>query len=177
MDIAENRILEAVRPKAAGKVKFLIGGLLIAAAVVYLIVSSLQSSSQYFLTVKELQEKGSAMVGRDVRLSGAIIGDTIEYDSQTLTLKFAIAHTPGDQKEVDAAGGLAAVLHAAVIDPTAPRIQVVYEGVKPDLMRNEAQAIMTGKLGEDGVFHASELLLKCPTKYEDAVPDQAGAGE
>jgi cytochrome c-type biogenesis protein CcmE len=31
---------------------------------------------------------------------------------------------------------------------------------------------MTGKMGEDGVFHANELLLKCPTKYEEAVPGQ-----
>jgi cytochrome c-type biogenesis protein CcmE len=173
MDIAENRTLEAVRPKAASKVKFLIGGLLIVAAVVYLIFSSLQTSSQYFLTVKELQAKGSAIAGRDVKLSGAVIGDSIQYDSQTLTLRFTIAHTPGDQKEVDAQGGLAAVLHAAVIDPSAPHMDIVYKGVMPDLLRNEAQAIVTGKLGEDGVFYASELLLKCPTKYEDAVPEQA----
>jgi cytochrome c-type biogenesis protein CcmE len=44
---------------------------------------------------------------------------------------------------------------------------------KPDLLRNEAQAIMTGRMGEDGAFHATELLLKCPTKYEEAVPQQA----
>jgi cytochrome c-type biogenesis protein CcmE len=50
---------------------------------------------------------------------------------------------------------------------------VVYVGVKPDLMRNEAQAIMTGHLGADGIFYAEELLLKCPTKYEEAVPEQA----
>lgn len=176
MDIAENRTLEAVRPRSGGKVKFLIGGLLIVAAVIYLIFSSLQSSSQYFLTVNELQSKGAEIVGRDVRLSGAVIGDSIQYDSDTLTLRFTIAHTPGDQKEVDAAGGLAAVLHAAVMDPNAARMEVVYNGVMPDLLRNEAQAIMTGKMGEDGVFYAEELLLKCPTKYEDAVPDQAGNG-
>jgi cytochrome c-type biogenesis protein CcmE len=39
---------------------------------------------------------------------------------------------------------------------------------------NEAQAIVTGHLGEDGIFYADELLLKCPTKYEEAVPEQAG---
>jgi cytochrome c-type biogenesis protein CcmE len=50
---------------------------------------------------------------------------------------------------------------------------VVYNGVKPDLLRNEAQAIMTGKIGSDGVFQANELLLKCPTKYEQAVPEQS----
>ena len=32
---------------------------------------------------------------------------------------------------------------------------------------------MTGQLGTDGIFHADELLLKCPTKYEEAVPGQA----
>ena len=31
---------------------------------------------------------------------------------------------------------------------------------------------MTGKMGADGIFHADELLLKCPTKYEQALPDQ-----
>ncbi|PJF34338.1 MAG: cytochrome C biogenesis protein, partial [Candidatus Thermofonsia Clade 1 bacterium] len=33
-------------------------------------------------------------------------------------------------------------------------------------------AIMTGKLGTDGVFYADELQLKCPSKYESAVPAQ-----
>jgi cytochrome c-type biogenesis protein CcmE len=40
-------------------------------------------------------------------------------------------------------------------------------------MRNEAQAIMTGHVSADGVFYADELLLKCPTKYEEAIPEQA----
>ena len=168
--------VQAARPAANNRIKFFVGGLLIVAAVVFLIVSSTQSAAQYFLTVRELQEKGSAVAGRELRISGAVIGDTIEYDPQTLTLSFTIAHTPGDNKEVEALGGLAMVLHAAVMDPTAPRLQVVYQGVKPDLLRNEAQAIMTGKMGEDGKFYANELLLKCPTKYEEAVPDQAAGG-
>jgi cytochrome c-type biogenesis protein CcmE len=53
-------------------------------------------------------------------------------------------------------------------------MKVIYVGPKPDLLRNEAQAIMTGHLGEDGIFYAEELLLKCPTRYEEAVPEQAG---
>ena len=175
MDLAQDHGLDSVRPRSSGgKVKFLIGGLLIVAAVVFLIVSSLQSSSQYFMTVEELQTKPSAVMGRELRVSGAVIGESIQYDPETFTLHFTVAHMPGDQKEVDAAGGLAAVLHQAVSDPNAARMQVVYEGVKPDLLRDEAQAIMTGKIGEDGVFYAEELLLKCPTKYEEAVPDQAG---
>lgn len=175
MHLADQTTVDTVLPRTSrnSRVKFFIGGALIVAAVVYLIASTLQSTSQYFLTVQELHDKGASMVGREVRVSGAIIGDSIQYDPDTLTLKFTIAHTPGDQAEVDAQGGLAEVLHAAVNDPTRARLDVIYEGVKPDLMQHEAQAIMTGRVDSDGVFHADELLLKCPTKYEEAVPNQA----
>ena len=155
--------------------KFIIGGVLILAAVVYLIASSTQASAEYFMTVDELNAEGSSAINKSVRLSGAVIGDTIQYDASTLTLTFEVAHVPGDNAEIEAQGGLAAVLHEAVMDTSRARIKVQYEGVMPDLLRNEAQAIMTGKLGDDGVFHAEELLLKCPTKYEEAVPDQASA--
>jgi len=32
---------------------------------------------------------------------------------------------------------------------------------------------MTGALDENGVFQASELLLKCPSKYESELPEQS----
>ncbi len=157
-----------------GRSKFIVGGVMILAAVVYLIVSSTQANAEYFMTVDELKAKGPTIVDKSLRVSGAVVGDTIQYDPNTLTLTFEVAQVPGDQKEVDAEGGLAVVLHQAVIDPNRSRLKVVYNGPKPDLLKNEAQAIMTGELGPDGVFHADELLLKCPTKYQDAVPSQTG---
>jgi cytochrome c-type biogenesis protein CcmE len=162
-----------VESKSGGKLKFFAGGLLIVVAVIYLIVSSTKASAQYFLTVDELAAKGSSVKNRDLRISGAVIGDSIQYDPQTLTLKFTVANIPGDNKVIEQQGGLAAVLKAAVNDPDRHKLNVVYVGPKPDLLRNEAQAIMTGKMGQDGVFQADELLLKCPTKYEEAVPEQA----
>jgi len=156
-----------------GRSKFIIGGLLILAAVAYLIISSTRASAEYFMTVDELKAEGPAIVGKSLRVSGAVIGDTIQYDPQSLELTFEVAHVPGDNAEVEAQGGLAKVLHEAVTDPASARIKVIYVGVKPDLMRDEAQAIMTGQVGEDGIFQADELLLKCPTKYEEAVPEQS----
>ncbi len=155
------------------RTKFILGGALILAAVVYLIFSSTQASAEYFMTVDEVKAEGAAAVGKSLRLSGAVLGDTIQYDADTLTLSFDIAHVSGDNAEIEAQGGLAEVLYEAVNDPSRQRVSVVYVGPKPDLLRGEAQAIMTGKLGDDGVFHADELLLKCPTKYEQAVPEQA----
>jgi cytochrome c-type biogenesis protein CcmE len=159
-----------------GRAKFIVGGLLILAAVIYLIASSTQASAEYFMTVDELRAKGSSVIGRSLRVSGAVIGATIQYDPQTLNLSFEVANVPGDNKEIDAQGGLAAVLHQAVIDPNRSHLKVLYNGPKPDLLRDEAQAIMTGHLGEDGVFYVDELLLKCPTKYEEAVPQQVNGG-
>lgn len=155
------------------RAKFLIGGLLIVAAVVYLIISSTQANAQYFLTIDEMLARQSEMQGRELRVSGAVLGDTIQYDPQTLTLTFDVAHVPGDNAEIEAQGGLAQALFLAVNDPSRARVTVIHNGPKPDLLRSEAQAIMTGKLGEDGIFYADELLLKCPTKYEEAVPEQA----
>ena len=152
--------------------KFIAGGLLIIAAVAYLIVTSTQASAQYFLTVDELMAKGASVNNRELRISGAVMGDTIKYDQQTLTLTFTIASIPGDNNQIEAQGGLAKVLHEAVVDPGRTHLQVVYNGVKPDLLRDEAQAIITGHMGADGMFYAQELLLKCPTKYEEAVPKQ-----
>ena len=161
------------RAPGGGRLKFILGGVLILTAVIYLIVSSTQANAQYFLTIHELMTNKSDNLGKSLRVSGAVVGDTIQYDPNTLTLTFTVADVPADNKSIDAQGGLAKVLHDAVVDPNRTRMQIVYTGPKPDLLRDEAQAIMTGQLGQDGVFRADELLLKCPTKYESAVPDQA----
>jgi cytochrome c-type biogenesis protein CcmE len=156
--------------------KFLIGGGLIVAAVVYLIVTSTQAAAQYYLTIDEMLVKGDTLQGRDLKISGAVDGDTILYDSKNLELSFTMANVPADLDQIEAEGGLAKVLHDALQDPTASRLPVVYIGPKPDLLRHEAQAIVTGRMGEDGVFYADELLLKCPTRYEEEVPLQSVEG-
>jgi len=155
------------------KRKFIFGGILILAAIVYLIISSSQANAQYFLTVNELNTKAKEMSGREIRISGAVVGDSIKFDPNTLDLTFDVVHIPGDNAEIDKMGGLAEVLHQAVTDKSLKHLQVIYNGPKPDLLKNEAQAIMTGTLDDKGVFHANELLLKCPTRYDEAVPDQA----
>lgn len=149
--------------------KFLIGGVLMLSAVVYLIISGTAQGAQYFITIDELVTS-TEYVGQSVRISGAVIGDSIDYDDKNLTIEFTIVHIP---RETD---DLALTLHKAVQNPTTT-LPVYYEGVKPDLLQDEAQAILTGQLGEDGVFYASELLLKCPSRYGDDVPEQTEGEE
>lgn len=165
-------------PSGSGsRAKFIIGGLLIVAAVVYLIVSSTQAAAQYYLTIDEMLVRGDEVYGRAIKLAGAVDGESVSYDTDTLTLEFSMANVPADLDEIEAGGGLAKVLYDALRDPNASRLQVVYVGPKPDLLRHEAQAIVTGNMGEDGVFYADELLLKCPTRYEEEVPLQSLEGQ
>jgi cytochrome c-type biogenesis protein CcmE len=161
---------------SASRTKFLVGGLLIVLAVIYLIASSTQAAAQYYLTIDELNEKGASFGDRDIKVSGAVDGDSISYDTDTLTLRFTAVNVPADLDEIEQGGGLAEVLHTALLNENASRIEVEYIGPKPDLLRHEAQAIVTGRMGEDGIFHADELLLKCPTRYEEDVPLQADEG-
>ena len=146
--------------------KFIVGGILMLVAVGYLIISSTTSGARYFITIDDLV-KNSDYVGKTVRMSGAVIGDTIVYDKDKLTIDFTVANIPEDTTD------LARILHEAVVNPAAKRVKIHVENqVMPDLLKNEAQAILSGKLGADGVFYASELLLKCPSRYDDSVPNQ-----
>lgn len=148
--------------------QFMLGGVILIAAVFYLIFSSTATGARYFLTVEEVVADPE-YVGQTVRLSGAVIGDTIVYDGSNLILDFTIAHLPAETPD------LALALYQAANNSEAVQLKIHLEGqVKPDLLQHEAQAIITGQLGSDGVFYASELLLKCPSRYEEAVPEQVG---
>jgi cytochrome c-type biogenesis protein CcmE len=149
-----------------GRWKFLVGGVLILGAVGYLIATGMTAGARYYITVDDLVGKAD-YAGKTVRVAGVVLGDSIQYDSTNLILNFTVANVPMDYDN------LADALHNAATNAAATRIQVHIENqVKPDLLRNEAQAIMTGKLGEDGVFYATELNLKCPTRFEEAQPGQ-----
>ena len=156
-------------PAFRGREKFWVGGILLLLSAAFLIFTTLTSEQEFYVTVDELNQRGAELNGRNIRVLGVVLGDTIEYDGHTLS--FEIAHVPDNTAEIQDDGGLAEVLHRAANDPTTSRIRVVLvDQPIPDLLQNEAQAIVTGTLDADGVFHADELLLKCPTRYQEEVP-------
>jgi len=128
--------------------KFIIGGAIIVLAVGYLIVSSIGGSTAYYLTVEEVKANGPSE--RTVRVAGNVMGETIEWNNQELMLRFSIA---------DPSGSLA----------------VIYNGPRPDMLQDDAEAIVEGKYSEGGSFEANNLLLKCPSKYEGAATATAEA--
>jgi cytochrome c-type biogenesis protein CcmE len=45
-------------------------------------------------------------------------------------------------------------------------VRALYTGVTPDTFKNDSEVVVKGRLGEDNTFHATEIIAKCPSKYE-----------
>lgn len=150
--------------------KMVVGVVIILAALGILIVPSLQSGAQYYVTVDELLAEPARFQQETVRISGAVIGESIVWDPETDELLFIIASVPADLDIVAAQGGFQASLHQAVTDPSRARLTVHAYGSPPELLQDEVQAILTGRLGVDGIFQAEDILLKCPSRYQEEQP-------
>jgi cytochrome c-type biogenesis protein CcmE len=131
--------------KAGGKWKFFIGGLLILGAIAYVTISSFQTNAIYYLTLKELNAQRSSIINQPVRVNAPLDKSSIQFDDKTLTLKFNLK------------------------DDTLV-LPVVYKGVKPDTFEQGESVVAEGKLGADGTFVATTILVKCPSKYESEAP-------
>jgi cytochrome c-type biogenesis protein CcmE len=148
---------ELVKPRS-NRLKFVIGGVLIVAAIGFLIFNAMSGNTQLYKTVDEFYAEQSRLVGRDLRVSGIVLGDSIKFtqiDATTSRLEFDIVddlQNPGQRLRI-----------VAMNEPM------------PDLLQHEAQALVEGRADENGVFLANEggLFLKCPTRYEEAGAPEA----
>lgn len=50
-------------------------------------------------------------------------------------------------------------------DNDSTECQVVFKGSKPQDIERSEQIVLTGKMEGDNIFHASKILMKCPSKY------------
>jgi len=141
-------------------------------AVIFLILTATAQETHFFITVGELNALSAEEQSRPLVISGAVDGASILYDDTIPQVEFTIVDIPSDLEIIEQRGGLAIVLEEAVQDPQATRLEVVYRGVKPDLLKANAQAILKGQLGEDGRFYSDDLLLKCPSRYAEDIPEQ-----
>ena len=132
--------------QANKQVKFIFGGAVVLGLIAYLIVSAISSSGAYYREVSEVLNEKSALMGKNLRVSGNIVTDSIVYNSATLDLSFNISD-PKDPSKV---------------------LLIHFHGVKPDQMDREgSSAIVEGTMGSKGVVEANNLLLKCPSRYDE----------
>ncbi len=144
--MAENVV---VQPRIAAKnankqIKFVIGGVLILAAIIYLVVTSIQSTGAYYMTVAEVNSKAQDLTGKKIRMSGAVSQESAQWDAANLLLTFALT------------------------DETGELVTVSFHGSRPSNFTRATEAIVEGQLQPNGVFRADNLLLKCPSRYEEA---------
>lgn len=123
---------------AGGRLKFLVGAAIILVVLGWLIFSNIEGATAHYLTVEELLAQGPS--DQMVRVSGLVVGNTIDWDPQRLILRFEIAGEDGS-------------------------LPVLYQGVRPDMFQDGAQTVVEGRYASSGLFEASTLLLKCPSKY------------
>ncbi len=123
--------------------KFIIGALIIVAAIVYLVANAVGSTGAYYRTPTEVQAQRAYLTGKTIRVSGKLLPKSIVWKPATMQLDFSI------------------------VDAQGTRLPVHFGGVKPDNMTDEATAIVEGKLDKHGVLQAKTLLLKCPSRYEE----------
>ena len=126
--------------------KFGLGALIIVAAIAGLIWTSVKQTGVYFLSPTELltrTEQDPSFHDVGLKVGAKVVRGSIHRD-------------PGSQR-ID-----------FEVSDTARRFPVTYVGLVPDTFTdaNEIEVIMTGKLGRDGVFHATEVLAKCGSRYE-----------
>lgn len=95
------------------------------------------------LSVAEAAENPQA--GQKVQVSGNVVQDSFSTAGDTLTFK--IYDPEGDP---------------------ATQLEVVYDGAASSTFGNDVTAICTGKIDDAGVLQCSELVTKCPSKYENA---------
>jgi cytochrome c-type biogenesis protein CcmE len=127
-----------------GNLKFIIGGFLLIAVVIALIVQATMSTGAYYMTVDEVRNGASGLVGERVRVSGAVVAGSEDWNPQEITLRFAIS----DEK-------------------SSQQLPIVFFGPRPDNFQRAASAIVEGEMLPDGTFKAETLLLKCPSRYEE----------
>jgi cytochrome c-type biogenesis protein CcmE len=110
--------------------------LVVAGCVGYLIYSATGGSSEYYLTVSELRSHSQS---GDVRVAGVVQGDVVRSD-----------------------GGL----HVRFTEKdSTDSVLVDYVGPLPDIFQPGITVVSEGRLGADGVFHARDVLAKCPSRF------------
>ncbi len=142
-------VAEVTRPVGRGwlkanKLKLLLGVGIVVLAITALGLNAFQGNMMYYLTVGELKARQAEVVGQGVRLAGKVQEGSIQRDNRIMTLRF-LAY---DEK-----------------DPTKT-VLVAYRGVIPDTFKEGADVVVEGRLDANGVFQASQLFAKCPSKYE-----------
>jgi len=129
--------------------RFIIGGLIILAALAYIIYGGMQQAIVYFVTPSELKAKEPNSTNKFLRMGGMVVTGSLQKDLKNLTYRF------------DLTDGSAS-------------FPVFFRGVPPDLFTEGKGAVVEGRIGPDGVFQATTIMAKHAEEYTPHLDDKDG---
>lgn len=118
----------------------------------WLAVGGISDTKTYYKTIAEVNQMGHQAMEKRIRVAGDVAANSIVHEGTGVRF---------------------------VLSQDKLRLNVVYNGTDPlpDTFKDGAQALADGKLGADGVFHASKIQAKCASKYEAKPGSMAPGGE
>ena len=123
------------------RMKFIVGGVVILAALVWLGFVGFQDSKAYYITVDEFSTLQGDLHGKTLKVAGDVMEGSINRSKTPL--EFVIGHNGKSLK-----------------------VHYVGREVIPDTFKDGSKAVVEGKMAGDGTFEARHIEAKCASKYE-----------
>lgn len=126
------------------KLKMYLGIAVIVGAIAFLIITGMNSSTGFQVTISDLVKAGAKYDQDYLLVEGKVLPETVVWDSSKIQVEFVV--TDGEEE-----------------------LAVLYNGVVPDNLDHEdgAEAILRGRYDNSGgLFHAETVETRCPSKYE-----------
>ena len=132
--------------------RFVVGAVLIAAAVSYLVYAGIRTTSMYYFELGEFIARREALTGETLRVKGWVRHGSVDRNVGTNELRFELA------RQDDTSG-----------------IPVSYRGIMPDMFSEGREVVVEGRYDGRGLA-ARQIMTSCPSKYEPVVDGAAKAG-
>ncbi len=127
------------------RIALIVAGLAGLGIATALVLSAFQNNLVFFFSPSQVASK-EAPAGRTFRIGGLVENGSVKRGTDGLTVRF-------------------------VVTDTAKSVPVVYKGILPDLFKEGRGCVAQGKVGDDGVFYADQVLAKHDENY---MPPEAG---
>jgi cytochrome c-type biogenesis protein CcmE len=122
--------------------RFIVGAVLIAAAVSYLVYAGIKTTSVYYFEMDEFVARQASHAGEDLRVKGWVRAGSVQWDAATNKLAFELARQDG-----------------------SAAVPVAYTGILPDMFAEGREVVVEGRYEVPGL-RAKQIMTSCPSKYE-----------
>jgi cytochrome c-type biogenesis protein CcmE len=144
-----------VRARPRKEIGLLIALLVMGGSILALVMTSFNDAAIYSKGVDEVVQHGSELASKNLRVQGTLVKGTLVRRESPCEYRFRMKKN----------GSEIAVSYPQCVVPDTFR----------DVPEMDVDVTATGKLVADGHFQASEIMAKCPSKYD--MKQRAASGE